>query len=65
MIHMASKAQSDDPIAEVRNLLKKLLILRLFELRVSQGDIAKKLKVDVHTVNEFSKGVKRADGQIK
>ena len=65
MTHMAPKAQADDPNAEVRNLLKKLLILRLFELRVSQGDIAKKLKVDVHTVNEFLKGVKRADGQIR
>jgi hypothetical protein len=61
MIHIAPKAQPDDATTEVRNLLKKLLILRLFELRVSQGDIAKKLKVDINTVNEFLKGIKRAD----
>lgn len=57
---MASKKQTDDPNAEVRTLLKKLLILQLFELRVSQGDISKKLRVDVHVVNEFLKGIKRA-----
>ena len=59
---MAKKAKTDDPNEEVRSLLKKLLILQLFELRVSQGDIAKKLKVDVHAVNEFLKGVRRIDG---
>jgi hypothetical protein len=62
---MAPRTQPDDPATEIRNLLKKVLILRLFELRVSQGEIAKKLKLDIHTVNEFLKGVKRANDQIK
>lgn len=58
---MAGKKQIDDPNAEVKSLLKKLLILRLFELRVSQGDISKKLKVDIHVVNEFLKGIRRGN----
>jgi hypothetical protein len=60
VISMATKKQTDDPNAETRNLLKKLLILRLFELRVSQGNISKKLKVDIHVVNEFLRGIKKA-----
>lgn len=39
--------------------IKKLLILELFKLGVPQTEIGKKLKIDVHTVNNFLKGVKK------
>lgn len=59
MIVMAGPRQRDEPNAEIRALLKKLLILQLFELGVSQGDISKKVRIDVHAVNEFLRGVKK------
>jgi hypothetical protein len=59
---MAGKKQADDPNSEVKGLLKKLLILRLFELGVSQGAMSKKLRIDVHLVNDFLKGIDRANG---
>ena len=59
---MAGRKQTDDPNSEIRNLLKKTLILRLFELGVSQGDISKKLRIDVHAVNEFLRGIKKRSG---
>jgi hypothetical protein len=58
---MASK--KIDPIIDVATLLKKLVILHMFELGVAQGTIAKKLKVDVHLVNDFLKGIKETNGK--
>lgn len=55
----------DDATGEIRSLLKKSLILRLFELGVPQGSIAKKLKTDIRAVNEFLKGIKRVHGKGK
>ncbi len=57
--------KADDVNSEIRSLLKKLLILRLFELGVPQGVIAKKMKMDIKAVNEFLKGIKRANGKRK
>ena len=48
-----------DPIEEVKDLLKKHLILKLYFLNLSQTTISKKLHIDVHTVNNFLKGIKR------
>ena len=62
MIVMVRPKQTDDPSSEIRNLLKKSLILQLFQLGVSQGDISKKLRVDVHAVNEFLRGIKKRSG---
>jgi hypothetical protein len=56
---MAKKNQQLDPIEELRDLMKKVLILNLFNLNVSQGEISKKLRIDVHTVNDFLKGIKK------
>ena len=42
-------------------LLKKLLILELFKLRVPQKDIAKKLKMKLETVNGFLKGTHKQE----
>jgi len=57
--------KADDMNNEIRVLLRKSLILRLFELGVTQANIAKKLKMDIKAVNEFLKGIKRANGERK
>ena len=56
---MTKKKQTTEPIDEIRDLLKKTLILRLFDINVSQVEIAKKLRMDIHAVNEFLKGLKK------
>lgn len=56
---MAPKKQVADPNAEVTNLLRKLLALQLAAMGVSQGSIAKKLKMNLNTVNDFLKGIKK------
>ncbi len=56
---MAKKKQNSDPIEEIKDLIKKQLVLDLFTLNLSQGDIAKKLRMDVHSVNNFLKGLKK------
>jgi DNA-binding CsgD family transcriptional regulator len=47
------------PEEEIQDLLKKLLVLQLFQLNVSQSLIAKKLKIDINAVNELLKGIKK------
>ena len=47
------------PSEELSGLLKKVLVLKLFEMGVPQGDIGKKLKMDIRAVNGFLKGIKR------
>lgn len=54
-----TKKQSTEPVSEVRDLLKKMLILNLFSMNFSQIEIAKKLHMDSHVVNEFLKGLKK------
>lgn len=54
-----------DPIEEVRDLLKNQLILSLFSLNVSQGDISKKLHLDKHAVNALLKGIKKNNYEKK
>jgi hypothetical protein len=51
----------DNPVTEENEgmLIKKLLILELFKLGVPQTEIGKKLKTDIHAVNNFLKGVKK------
>jgi DNA-binding transcriptional regulator LsrR (DeoR family) len=44
---------------EVADLLKKILILELFQLGVPQGEIGKKLKMQKKAVNAFLKSVKK------
>lgn len=56
---MAPKRQVSDPNTEVPNLLRKLLALQLSAMGVSQGSIAKKLKMNLNTVNNFLKGTKK------
>lgn len=46
---------------EDTELLRKLLILELFKLRVPQNIIARKLKINVVTVNAFLKGIKKPE----
>jgi DNA-binding transcriptional regulator LsrR (DeoR family) len=56
---MAPKKQAIDPNMEVSNLLRKLLALQLFAAGASQGAIAKKLKMNINSVNELLKGIKK------
>lgn len=56
---MAKKKQSSDPTEETRDLMRKLLMLELFKTNVPQVDIAKKLRMDLNSVNEFLKGIKK------
>ena len=53
------KKQNTDPIEEIKDLIKKQLVLDLFALNLSQGDIAKRLRMDIHSVNDFLKGLKK------
>ena len=62
---MAKRKPQLDPVMEVTNLLKKLIILHLHELGVAQGTIAKKLKMDIRPVNDFLKGIKKANDKRK
>lgn len=60
---MPRKSKGDDPNYKLRDLMRKSLILQLFELSVPQGDIAKKLRVDIHFISDFLKGVKKPNGK--
>ena len=56
---MPRNKRINDPIAELKDVMKKLLILKLFDMGVSQPEIAKKLHMDLNAVNNFLKGVKK------
>lgn len=56
---MTPPKKSSVPDSETQDLLKKLLVLQLFQLDVRQTVIAKKLRVNIHFVNEFLKGIKK------
>jgi predicted transcriptional regulator len=60
---MAPKKQAADQNAEIASLLKKLLALQLSAMGVSQGGIAKKLKMNLNAVNEFLKGIKKENAK--
>jgi len=60
---MSPKKQNSDPNSAILDLLKKLLALQLFTAGVSQGAIAKKLKMNLNRVNEFLKGIKKQNVQ--
>ena len=62
MIVMPGPKQVDDANSEATSLLKKLLILQLFGLGVPQGDISKKLRMSINTVNEFLRGINKKIG---
>lgn len=56
---MAKNKQNRDPLEDVRETLKNILVLELFKLNVPQVDIAKKLRMDLNAVNAFLKGIKK------
>jgi hypothetical protein len=47
------------PNHEVVDLLKKLLVLHLFELGVPQAQIAKRMKMNSNSVSALLKGIRR------
>lgn len=56
---MAKNKQNRDPLEDVRETLKSILVLELFKLNVPQVEIAKKLRMDLNAVNAFLKGIKK------
>lgn len=56
---MARNKQNLDPLGEVRETLKSILVLELFKLNVPQVEIAKKLRMDLNAMNAFLKGIKK------
>lgn len=48
-----------DPMGALKEVIEKLLILELFKLNLPQVEIAKKLHVDIYTVNNLLKGAKK------
>jgi hypothetical protein len=56
---MAKNKQNRDPLEDVRETLKSILVLELFKLNIPQVDIAKKLRMDLNAVNAFLKGIKK------
>ena len=57
---MKKKNSGVDPTDEVKDLLRKSLVLHLFEMDLPQVEIARRLKMNLNTVNEFLKGIKKA-----
>lgn len=49
-------AGNDD---DLQDLVKKLLVLQLFQLGVPQAQIAKKVKLSINVVNALLKGIKK------
>ena len=58
---MKNKKILQDPISELNDSIKRLLVLELFKLNVPQLEIAKKLHIDINFVNNFLKGAKRKE----
>lgn len=56
---MKRKKSASDPLLEINDLLKKILVLELFKLGVPQSDIGKRLHMDLHAVNTLLKGIKK------
>jgi len=56
---MAKNKKTVQPIDEVRDLLKKFLILELFKMGTTQAEIGKKVRMDLAAVNTFLKSIKK------
>ena len=54
-MNRTSKTMSENDLAD---LLKKLLVLQLFQLGVPQAKIAKKVRLSINVVNDLLKGIK-------
>lgn len=52
----SNKSIADDELAD---LLKKVLAVQLFQLRLPQAAIAKRTKLSINVVNELLKGIKK------
>lgn len=59
---MAFKNRRSASEDEVTDLLKKILIVQLFQLDVPQVLIAKKLRLSPNAVNDLLKGIKKGKG---
>lgn len=59
VIVMAEKKVISGSESELADLLKKILIVQLFQLGVPQSAIAKKVKLRANVVNALLKGIKK------
>ena len=55
---MPKKQSKDNSLEEIKDLMKKQIALDLFKLNLKQGEIAKKLHMNINVVNNLLKGVK-------
>lgn len=62
---MAKNKKIYQPTEEMKDLMKKSLVLELFKMNVAQADIGKKLRMELATVNNFLKGIKKNVRQSK
>lgn len=56
---MAKQKVKVDPMNEIKDLIKMQLVLDMFSLNISQGEISRKLHMDINVVNKFLKGFKK------
>ena len=59
---MATRKKTNaDPTGDQLDILKKLLIVELYKLKVPKHDIAKKLKINNDAVSNFLKGAEKQE----
>ncbi len=56
---MRPKKNISDSDNELAYLLKKILVVQLFQLGVAQATIAKRVKLSINVVNALLKGIKK------
>lgn len=56
---MVKNKKPIDKIDEINDSLKKILILKMFEMNVPQVEIAKRVHTDLNAVNSFLKGINK------
>lgn len=57
---MISKQNSvTEQSPQLKDAINSLIVLELFKLNISQTEIAKRLHIDIHTVNNLLKGAKK------
>jgi DNA-binding transcriptional regulator LsrR (DeoR family) len=56
---MKPKKNVSEPDDEIADLLKKILVVQLFQLGLPQAAIAKRVRLSINVVNALLKGIKK------
>ncbi len=57
---MADNQKSEtEQSSQLKDAINSLIVLELFKLNISQTEIAKRLHIDIHTVNNLLKGANK------